>query len=151
MIFLWCYIMVTNYYLVFPKGLLTLEDLGDEISFVHSWEEINLCEIVHAVRGSTEYLSFKIFCLKRWWTDEDRVFGPDKGPWHLSIQRYISEEGCLKNISPYLSCSSNTEVRPVEIPDISKEFFLSLVTPEVIQNISVDYPRCTAFDVFSPN
>jgi len=50
-----------------------------------------------------------------------------------------------------LSCSSNTEERPIEVPDISKDFFLSLVTPGVIQNISEDYPRCTAFGVFSPN
>lgn len=47
------YIMVTNDHLVFPNGPLTLDDLGDETSFVHSWEEINLCESVHAARGST--------------------------------------------------------------------------------------------------
>lgn len=59
------YITVTNDHLVFPNGLLTLDNLGDEISFVHSQEKINLCENVQAVRGSTEYLHFKIFCLKR--------------------------------------------------------------------------------------
>jgi len=57
--------MVTNDYLVFPNGPLTLEHLGDEISFALSCEEINLCESVHAVGGSKEYLSFKILCLKR--------------------------------------------------------------------------------------